>query len=798
MADDPTSPAARVRGLVARARQAPAALDDLTAELAAVRAEMAALHRDDGRDDGRGGDEALAGLAARLDRLQEMVTTVDGAVGGHAAALHRAVAAPARQAAFRALVEDLGPAPALRPGLSVFTLCWNHGGLLADAVRSGLAVLDHLAPHERGELLIFDDASTDSTPSVAAALAAEDHRVRVIRAPLNLGLALARTALLHACSTTHAFQLDADNTACPAGVADLYRAAIATGAALTYGTVVQAGMDGSAVGPVSNEPPTSALFRSNYVDTMAVTDIATYRRLGGWSPDPLVEHVDDWWGVWRLVEAGLLITFVPTVVGRYSVLRTSFHLTVADSRIGANRVARLLDPTGRRQDDGAVDGVAAVAYDPVAGPLWATPEALRHRPDLAPPAPSSEATPPVGRVLVVAPGGADAIGDVVAIQALERLRHALVASSRPGGRPEGEIAVDLVTDGGTAPTGRGAARWLGTLAEAVAGLPRDDATLSPDASPIGRAPTGPGEGKSPWSPFDPSAYRAAILVGGEALGPDARAGRAVVAAALRAARVPYACSGVDAPAPDDEERQAVAGLLAGAVAVAGRDEEAVADVLVLPDVDPSRVVATGDDALGASDAAPVDPALPRTERPLLAVVLADVGDGDGPDEQVRAWALAADALAAERSWDVLGLALGSSAGPDIVALAALRATAPLRARWHVVDCSGDPRHLVAAIRSSVAVAAQRTTAVVIALDAGVPAVLDGRSQGARTRAGAVAQLAGLPAALAVTDPEGLAAGIAAVEAALPPTGTSPFSAAAAALDAWWAALPGLLGLAPPR
>ena len=38
--------------------------------------------------------------------------------------------------------DALGPAPELRPGLSVFTLCWDHGELLEASVRSAQATLD--------------------------------------------------------------------------------------------------------------------------------------------------------------------------------------------------------------------------------------------------------------------------------------------------------------------------------------------------------------------------------------------------------------------------------------------------------------------------------------------------------------------------------------------------------------------------------------------------------------------------------------------------------------------------------
>ena len=60
----------------------------------------------------------------------------------------------------------------------------------------------------------------------------------------NLGLARARNALLHTVGTTHAFQLDADNTAVPAGAAAVFDVARRYGSAFTYGTVLKVDQDG--------------------------------------------------------------------------------------------------------------------------------------------------------------------------------------------------------------------------------------------------------------------------------------------------------------------------------------------------------------------------------------------------------------------------------------------------------------------------------------------------------------------------------------------------------------------------
>ncbi|WCO68429.1 polysaccharide pyruvyl transferase family protein [Iamia majanohamensis] len=805
MADDAAPDATpstteRARAFLARARQAPNRIDEVASDVAVTQAALDDLGRTmerleelvwAGRGDARAGVTAIGDelglITLRIQDLAARVAEVDGAVAGHATALHRAVAAPARSDAAAALREALGPAPEPTTGLSVFTLCWNHGGLLEASVRSGLAALDRLPDEEQGQVLVLDDASSDATAEVAAALAAEDPRVRVVTAPVNLGLALARTTLLHAATTTHAFQLDADNTARPEGVEALYRAARATGAALTYGTVVQVDPSGAARGPVSNEPPSPPLFSANYVDTMAVVDVAALRALGGWSPDPLLEHVDDWANVHRVVEAGLLLTFVPTLVGRYLDLGTAFHHSVGDPRIGASRVARVFDPTGRRQGPGAMDDVAAVAWDPEAGSLWATPAAVALRPDLAPdPAPADPGPPPGPRILVLASGGVGNVGDdAITVRAVERLQARLGP----------DVALDLVTDGPQPPGGLGPVRWLGPLTELLPGLDHEQLGRLDAATAAAADRLRVGQGA--WHALDPAAYDAALLLGGGSLVSEWSHGlvapRALLAAALRRAAVPYALSGQGiGPLDDAADRSLVAGLLAGAVAVACRDADSATLARALPGVDPTRVVVTGDDALGLAPEGGDGP----DRRPSLVVTVrsAPYVGGEEHHGAARAWARAADALAAERGWDVVGLALNrQDPEPEIATLADVRATTPLQARWHLVECSTDPRLLVAEVARAEAVAAQSFHAALLALAAGVPAVLAATTPYYRAKARGLAAQAGLPEALAVDDPADLPDSLAAITAALAP-GPTPFADREAAVDAWWSDLPEALGL----
>jgi len=808
-ADEEAGPprAQRIRGLVERARRPPpATLGETGTDGAATQATLielgATLARLEdlawaGRHDTQGGIAAIGNHLGHLDRilddLTQEATRIDAAVAAQATALHRAVAAPARRAAADALRHSLGPAPDLRPGLTVFTLCWNHGELLAESVRSGLAVLDQLPDGDHGSLLVFDDASTDRTHDVVITLAIEDSRVRVISSPVNLGLALARTTLLHAAETTHAFHLDADNTALPDGVTSLYRAAKMTDAALTYGTVVQVDANGVSLGPISNEPIAPALFRSNYVDTMAVTDVATFRRLGGWSSDPLLEHVDDWAAVLRLAEAGELVAFVPALVGRHRVLETSFHRTVADPRLGARRVARVLDPVGRRHGDDPMAGVAACAVHPDVGPLWASPEAVALRPALAPPPLAAvEVRAPGRRVLVVAPGGVANLGDdAIGVRGIERLRAAFGP----------DVAVDLLTDGSRPVPGLGSVRWLGPLLDVVAGLDLD--ALGPLDADLAAAADRVRVGHARWAPLDPTAYDACVVLGGGTLASTWSDGliapRAVLGAALRASGVPYACSGQGVgPLDTRADRALVGGLFGGAVAVSCRDGASAALARALLGAEPASIEVTGDDALGLKPSDRAAATGRGGHRRVLAVTVrraeyVSVGASDG---SAMRWMAAADALAAERDWDVLGVALNSQGPePEIATLAQVRATEPMVARWRLVDCGPDPRRLAEVVSTATAVAAQSFHAALLALDAGVPAVLAAETRYYRVKADGLAETTGLPPSLAVTDPSDLGAALDAVSAAVAQD-PHPLARATAEVDTWWTKLPTKLGVKP--
>lgn len=769
---DPASERGGVPQWLARAKAAPARIDRLHAvheDLARALAEVAeGIGRLDAelstiREWVADADVKQGWTAGELALLRQLVgervDDLDGVVTAHAAVLQRAVDGPRRDAALQSLLAGLDPPAAPRPGLSIFTISWNHGGFLADAVRSGLAVLDALPGGVGGEVLVLDNASVDETPAVVEQLRAEDDRVRSFRADHNLGLARSRGALLQATSTSHAFMLDADNTAVAAGVAELYEVAQHWDAALVYGNVLKVDADDVPVGLISNEPLSPAFFASNYIDNMATIDVARVRALGGWSTDPVLEHVDDWALTHHVLRHGGLVGFVPTVVGRYRVLAGASNRSVPDPRIGDERVVRTFNADSRLNAEQA----AAFVAHPRTGPLWATPRACRLQPSLAPPPAARQAGEAEGRLLVVAPGGVGNAGDdAITLAVVQRLR-----ANGPSTR------VDVLTDG-DAPVGLGLlARWRGTLTEAVAD--GGSALLASER------------------------YAGAYFAGGGSLTSRWREGllapRTALAGALAEAGVPFALSGQGIGPLDDEDLPLLGSLLAGATAVSVRDHES-AEAGVAAGADPSLITVTGDDALTL---APADPAAVTAARasaglavdePYLALTARTAPYVGADPARLEAWATAVDALAAERDWTVVGLALNDRPPePEAAVLARLaHGGAMRRARWRLLEVGRNPPLLAGLCAGARAAVAHSYHAALFTLAGGRPAVLAAQSEYYRRKALGLARLAGLPEAFAVDDPAGPDALAERLDVVASTLGAgASLDPATRAVEAWWAA-----------
>ena len=168
-----------------------------------------------------------------------------------------------------------------RPGLSVFTICWNHADLLPAAIASGLALLDHLDEAHRGEVLVLDDGSSGRVRRGRRRVGCRDGRVRCSAPeprPRPRPQRAAPHGRHHPCLPARRRQHRGGR-----GGHGGLRGRPALRGRLHLrdggeGRPLEAAPSGSSRTSRSPEP----WVRSNYIDTMAVVDVVLLRRLGGW------------------------------------------------------------------------------------------------------------------------------------------------------------------------------------------------------------------------------------------------------------------------------------------------------------------------------------------------------------------------------------------------------------------------------------------------------------------------------------------------------------------------------------
>jgi polysaccharide pyruvyl transferase WcaK-like protein/GT2 family glycosyltransferase len=721
----------RARGWIRRARAAPSQLERLSHDVAGLAATTESLGHEvrEGQDTRTISDavQSVQHLAARVERHSEAIAEavsaneqVEHAVAEQVRIMQEVVDAPARDAEVHRLVRELGSATELSQGLSIFINTWNYASLISRAIRSAKDVIAALPPALRGRVLVLDDVSADETLEVLAAYR-DDPQVEVIVPDRNLGLSRARNVLLARCATTHAFVLDADNTAYPDGVGAIFETARQYGSAFTYGNVLASTDDDAEWLVKSYEPPGPHLFSGNYVDSMAVIDVAAVRALGGYTLDPELSAVDDYDLVMRCCRRGLLVGYVPIAVGRYRRAPSSYSASIRDLGPAVARIRRkYLD------DVPDVDTWCVFASYPGVGVLWASPatrdrfgDAFGDRADEPPKV--SRLRPARGpRVLLVAPGGVRNLGDDAISEAvLDRIRDA-VSSAR----------VETISDMAHAPTGRGMpAPWIGTVREAWQGLTNNEigATLVDATRHVRDRLEPPSHGPRL---VDPSAFDLAVFAGGGNLTTQWRAShlvpRAALAFALAGHGVPTIWSGQGIGPLDGDDIELIAMAAERASAFGTRDG---GSRLLLPEAVRDHVDLVGDDSFGrgATPAASLAAARARAEIPAGPIVVFHARSADyaGTSERdtLRPIARAVDALAAERGSTVVGLALNGQDPAEAVVLAQLAQADERQAQWRIIDARDDASLAAAVLADATAAIVHSYHAALWALERSTPALL---------------------------------------------------------------------------
>lgn len=213
------------------------------------------------------------------------------------------------------------------PLVSVVTPVWNAAATLGGTVASVRA-----QTFPDWELLLVDDASTDGSPALAAALAAADPRIRLLRRAGNGGAAEARNDAIRAARGRLIAFLDADDLWYPDKLARQTAFMAAHGHPLVYAGYRRIDADGRPLGTV--RPPLrvtrEGLLRGNVIGCLtAVYDTAVFGKV----EMPPVRRRQDY-GLWlALLKSVPAAHGLPEVLADYRVAPAS----LSGGKLGAAR-----------------------------------------------------------------------------------------------------------------------------------------------------------------------------------------------------------------------------------------------------------------------------------------------------------------------------------------------------------------------------------------------------------------------------------------------------------------------------
>lgn len=151
------------------------------------------------------------------------------------------------------------------PLVSVVMPAYNAERYISSAVQTVQA-----QSHAGWELLIVDDASSDSTLRLAQDMASQDKRIRVFAQPVNGGVAKARNAALEHAQGTYIAFLDSDDLWEPQKLAQQLEFMESEGVLVCYSQYLRIDESGEPLGPVF--PPAEVDYRkmlkSNFIGNL--------------------------------------------------------------------------------------------------------------------------------------------------------------------------------------------------------------------------------------------------------------------------------------------------------------------------------------------------------------------------------------------------------------------------------------------------------------------------------------------------------------------------------------------------
>ncbi|MGF1631574.1 MAG: glycosyltransferase family 2 protein [Kiloniellaceae bacterium] len=210
-----------------------------------------------------------------------------------------------------------GTASARAPLVSVITPAYNAEAFIAGTIASVRAQTLH-----DWEMLVADDASSDRTAAIVAAIAAEDTRVRLVRLAHNGGVARARNAALAAARGRFIAFLDSDDLWLPQKLDRQVAFMKAEEAAVSYTAFRRIDESGSRIGRLVQVPA-----RLTYRQLLRNTAIATLTGMvdtAKTGPLSMTEARRDDYILWlSLLKRGFVAHGLPEDLARYRVVRGS-------------------------------------------------------------------------------------------------------------------------------------------------------------------------------------------------------------------------------------------------------------------------------------------------------------------------------------------------------------------------------------------------------------------------------------------------------------------------------------------
>jgi glycosyltransferase involved in cell wall biosynthesis len=199
------------------------------------------------------------------------------------------------------------------PGaVSVIITNFNYGRYVGHAIDSV-----RRQTHDRVELVVVDDASSDSSPDQLERMLAPASPMpwQLVRLKHNIGLPAARNLGVKVARGEFVFILDADNHLLPECIVSHVRAAQESKADAAYGMVQTFGTVGSLLS--DGEFSAERLARGPYIDAMALFRKSALLEVGLYSTEPALYGWEDY-ELWvRLAVRGRHVVFIPTVLSHY-------------------------------------------------------------------------------------------------------------------------------------------------------------------------------------------------------------------------------------------------------------------------------------------------------------------------------------------------------------------------------------------------------------------------------------------------------------------------------------------------